>query len=247
MLELVRAGKSYNGAAALHPTDLAIPLGRTTVLLGPSGCGKSTLLRLLAGLISPDTGEVRLHGQAMTPASARQMRRRIGFVVQEGGLFPHLTARENATLMAGQLGWPAADILRRLDELTALTHLPGDALNRYPVELSGGQRQRVSLIRALFLDPELVLLDEPLGALDPMIRSDLQADLREIFRSLGKTAVVVTHDLAEAAYLGDELVLMREGRIVQKGSPEDLTDRPSDPFVSRFVRAQRMMAGGPRP
>ncbi len=239
MLELAGAGKSFNGIPALHPTDLVIPEGRTAVLLGPSGCGKSTLLRLLAGLLAPDTGEVRFRGEPLTPATARALRRRIGFVVQDGGLFPHLTARQNATLMAGRLGWPAEQTSRRLDELVALTHFPADALDRYPVEVSGGQRQRVSLMRALFLDPELVLLDEPLGALDPIIRSDLQADLRDIFRSLRKTVVMVTHDLGEAEYLGDDLILMRDGRIVQSGGLEDFVTRPRDEFVSRFVRAQR--------
>jgi osmoprotectant transport system ATP-binding protein len=237
MLELVGAGKSFNGVPAVHPTDLVIPPGRTTVLLGPSGCGKSTLLRLMCGLVRPDTGEVRFDGRVLTPDTARDLRRRIGFVVQDGGLFPHLTARENVTLMARRTALPGVDA--RLGQLVDLTHFPPEALGRYPVELSGGQRQRVSLMRALMLDPDLILLDEPLGALDPIIRSDLQTDLRSIFRSLGKTVVLVTHDLGEAGYLGDDLVLMRDGRIVQRGVLDDLVRKPSDEFVTRFVRAQR--------
>jgi osmoprotectant transport system ATP-binding protein len=163
----------------------------------------------------------------------------MGYVVQDGGLFPHLTAGSNVTLMARYLGWSEERITSRLEELTVLTQLPRDGLDRYPAELSGGQRQRVSLMRALMLDPELLLLDEPMGALDPMIRSELQAELRAIFRRLGKTVVFVSHDLGEAAYLGDHLVLLRAGRVVQQGTFADLTDRPVEPFVTAFVNAQR--------
>jgi osmoprotectant transport system ATP-binding protein len=239
MLELIGVSKTYGRVVALHPTDLVIPTGKTTVLLGPSGCGKSTLLRLLAGLVRPDAGEVRYQGATLTPEAAQQLRRQIGFVVQDGGLFPHLTARDNITLMAGRLGWAQEKIEARLAELLRLTHFPADGLERYPIQLSGGQRQRVSLMRALMLGPELLLLDEPLGALDPIIRSDLQSDLRDVFRSLGKTVVMVTHDLGEAGYFGDSLVLMREGRVVQRGVFDDLVQRPSDEFVTRFVNAQR--------
>jgi osmoprotectant transport system ATP-binding protein len=239
MLELIGVSKTYGRVVALHPTDLVIPTGKTTVLLGPSGCGKSTLLRLLAGLVRPDAGEVRYQGAPLTPEAAQQLRRQIGFVVQDGGLFPHLTARGNITLMVGRLGWEHEKIEARLAELLRLTHFPADGLERYPIQLSGGQRQRVSLMRALMLGPELLLLDEPLGALDPIIRSDLQSDLRDVFRSLGKTVVMVTHDLGEAGYFGDSLVLMREGRVVQRGVFDDLVQRPSDEFVTRFVNAQR--------
>jgi osmoprotectant transport system ATP-binding protein len=243
MLELIGVSKTYGRVVALHPTNLVIPTGKTTVLLGTSGCGKSTLLRLLAGLVRPDTGEVRYQGAPLTPETAQQLRRQIGFVVQDGGLFPHLTARGNITLMAGRLGWAQEKIEARLAELLRLTKFPADGLDRYPIQMSGGQRQRVSLMRALMLGPELLLLDEPLGALDPIIRSDLQADLREIFRSLGKTVVMVTHDLGEAGYFGDNLVLMRDGKIVQSGGLDDLVQRPSDPFVTRFVNAQQRPMG----
>ncbi|MBY0230073.1 MAG: ATP-binding cassette domain-containing protein, partial [Gemmataceae bacterium] len=190
MLDLAGVSKSYRGVPALHPLDLAIPAGRTTVLVGPSGCGKSTLLRVLVGLVKPDTGEVRFKGVPI--ADPQEFRRRIGFVVQDGGLFPHLTARGNIALMARRIGWDAARIEARIQELLTITRLPPDRLERYPAEMSGGQRQRVSLMRALMLDPEVVLLDEPLGALDPLIRSDLQADLRSIFGELKKTVVLVT-------------------------------------------------------
>src|SRR5262249_46393423 len=161
------------------------------VLIGPSGCGKSTLIRVMIGLIRPDTGSVRFNAIELTVENARELRQRMGYVVQDGGLFPHLTARENATLMARYLGWDSKRISTRLAELTALTQFPEEGLDRYPVQLSGGQRQRVSLMRALMLDPDLLLLDEPLGALDPIIRSELQEDLRRIFQSLGKTVVMV--------------------------------------------------------
>jgi osmoprotectant transport system ATP-binding protein len=236
VFEVRGAAKTYGGARALAGVDLDIERGRTTVLLGPSGCGKSTLLRLLLGLIPPDAGTVRFEGAPIDLAA----RRRMGYVIQDGGLFPHLTADENVTLMARYLGWEAARRAARVSELLALTHFPEDGLSRYPIELSGGQRQRVSLMRALFLDPAVLLLDEPLGALDPLIRADLQADLREIFRRLGKTVVLVTHDLGEAALLGDWIVLLRAGAIVQAGPLAELSQQPSDAFVTRFIRAQRM-------
>lgn len=239
MLQLAGVSKSYRGVVAVHSTDLEVQAGRTTVLIGPSGCGKSTLLRIMVSLVRPDAGRVLFQGTPMTPVSARQLRRQIGFVVQDGGLFPHLTARGNVTLMARHLGWPANRIADRLAELVELTRFPGDKLDLYPAQLSGGQKQRVSLMRALMLDPALLLLDEPFAALDPLIRYELQADLRGVFRQLNKTVVLVTHDLAEAGYLADEVVLMQAGRVVQKATYHDLIERPADEFVTRFVTAQR--------
>src|SRR5437773_9819417 len=170
------------------------------------------------------------------------LRRRIGYVIQEGGLFPHLTARANIRLMARHLGKSDEEMHARLLELCELTRFPENLLARYPLELSGGQRQRVSLMRALMLSPELLLLDEPLGALDPLVRASLQRDLKEIFARLKQTALLVTHDLAEAAYLGDEIVLINEGRIVQQGSIVDLRERPANSFVTEFINAQRGLA-----
>jgi osmoprotectant transport system ATP-binding protein len=239
MLELIRVCKSYGHDAALKETDLLIPAGQTTVLIGPSGCGKSTLLRLMIGLVWPDSGTVRFDGVPVRPDNVLQLRRRMGYVIQDGGLFPHLTAAENVTLLARFLGWTPSRLSKRLGELADLTRFPADGLARYPAELSGGQRQRVSLMRALVLEPDVILLDEPLGALDPIIRSDLQQDLRQIFQSLSKTVVLVTHDLAEAGFFGDRVVLLRDGRLVQEGSLADLVHRPADPFVSRFINAQR--------
>ena len=239
VVELRGVSKSFKGTPALHPTNLELNRGLTTALIGPSGCGKSTLLRLIIRLIEPDVGTIKFDGLAMTAENAPEIRRRVGYVIQEGGLFPHLTARANVLLMSRHLGRPASEANPRLEELCALSQLPVAALERYPAELSGGQRQRVSLMRALMLSPELLLLDEPLGALDPLVRSALQKDLKEIFGRLQQSVVLVTHDMAEAAYLADEIVLMDRGRIVQRGTAADLRDRPANEFVSDFINAQR--------
>ncbi|HEX5270951.1 MAG TPA: ATP-binding cassette domain-containing protein [Gemmataceae bacterium] len=239
MLELVGVSKTFGKAPALYPIDLALPPGRTTVLLGPSGCGKSTLLRLMLGLLRPDSGTVLFDGRPLPPENATEFRRRTGYVIQDGGLFPHLTARGNVTLMARYLRRDAAATERRLAELAGLTRFPAEGLDRYPAQLSGGQRQRVALMRALMLDPDVLFLDEPLGALDPLIRSELQADLRDVFRALGKTVVLVTHDLGEAGFLGDLIVMLRGGRVVQRGSLAELVRAPAEPFVSQFINAQR--------
>jgi osmoprotectant transport system ATP-binding protein len=240
MLELTGVSKSFGGTQVLRPTDLTVPPGRTTVLIGPSGCGKSTLLRLMNGLLQPDTGSVRFDGTELTPANALLLRRRMGYVIQDGGLFPHLTARGNVTLLARYLGWGADRMRARVAELAELTRFPRAGLDRYPAQLSGGQRQRVGLMRALMLDPAVLLLDEPMGALDPMIRFELQEDLRAIFQALGKTVVLVTHDLGEADFFGDVVVLLYEGRVVQQGALEELAGAPADPVVTRFLRAQRL-------
>jgi osmoprotectant transport system ATP-binding protein len=239
MLELMGVSKSYDGQPALEKISLSVAPGQTTVLIGPSGCGKSTLIRLMIGLLRPDSGTVRVEGSEITSTNILLLRRRMGYVVQDGGLFPHLTARGNVTLMARYLGWNAERLDARVAELARLTQFPVDGLDRYPTQLSGGQRQRVSLMRALMLDPGVLLLDEPLGALDPIIRSELQADLRRIFQTLGKTVLMVTHDLGEAGYFGDHIVLLRAGHIVQQGKLAELVEAPADPFVTRFVNAQR--------
>lgn len=234
--------KSFGATAALEKIDLLIRAGETSALIGPSGCGKSTILRLILGLVPPSAGEVRFHGELVTAQSAPALRRRMGYVVQDGGLFPHLTARDNVMLLGRQLRRPEAELRARLEELVALTRFPGGALARYPAELSGGQRQRVGLMRAMLLDPELLLLDEPLAALDPMVRSRLQEDLKQIFREFSRTVVLVTHDLAEASFLADRIVLLNDGAVVQEGSIGDLRDRPADSFVAEFVRSQRSLS-----
>ena len=244
MFQLLAAAKRYAGAAALHPIDLTVERGRTLVLIGPSGSGKSTLLRLMAGLDEPSAGTLRFDGEPITRDGSAAFRRRIGYVVQGGGLFPHLTARDNVSLLAGHLGWPPARRRDRIADLARLVRLPDEALDRYPVQLSGGQAQRVSLMRALMLDPEVLLFDEPLGALDPITRFELQHDLRGIFRRLRRTVVMVTHDLGEAVFFADRILLLHDGRVLQDGTAADLIERPASAFVARFVRAQRPAAGG---
>lgn len=243
VLKLRDVSKTYRGLPALDQVNLTITAGCTTAIIGPSGCGKSTLIRLMNGLLMPDSGTIYFMGNAVTRSNAAHLRRHMGYVIQEGGLFPHLTARGNITLMADFLGWPRLRMVQRITELTEITRFPSDGLDRYPAQLSGGQRQRVALMRALMLDPQVLLLDEPLGALDPMIRYELQTDLRNIFQTLRKTVVLVTHDLAEAGHFGNNVVLLRNGRIEQQGPMRQLLETPATAFVEQFVRAQRSLAG----
>jgi osmoprotectant transport system ATP-binding protein len=249
MLELIDVAKSFGAMQVLKPTTLRLETGRTTVLIGPSGCGKSTILRIMIGLIEPDQGQVLFDGEPITPANVMLIRRKVGYVIQDGGLFPHLSARDNVGLLARHLGWEKSRVNQRIDELADLTRLPREALARYPAQLSGGQRQRLGIMRAFMLDPAVVLLDEPMGALDPLVRFDLQEDLRKIFQSLGKTVVMVTHDMGEAGFFGDRVILLGDGRIVQEGTLDDLLRAPADEFVERFINAQRLPSivtnGGP--
>ena len=239
MFTLDQVSRRYGQAIALDQVSLSFASGVTTALIGPSGAGKSTVLRMLVGLEWPDSGSVTFDGAPLRRDALQAQRQRIGYVIQEGGLFPHLDARSNVVLLAQTLGWTPQRIAQRLETLCPLCQLPPALLARYPAELSGGQRQRVGLIRALMLDPPALLLDEPLGALDPIVRYDLQAQMRELFAQLGKTVVLVTHDVAEAAYLADTLVLMRAGQVVQQGSARTLLEQPADAFVQRFLTAQR--------
>lgn len=229
----------YPHAVAIDDVSLRVDAGETVALIGPSGCGKSTLLKLAAGLVWPQQGSVSVADRKLAPGNVLEIRRRIGYVIQSGGLFPHLRAVDNVTLAARFLRKDRQWIAARVAELAELVQLPRDALDRFPGNLSGGQRQRVSLMRALMLDPTVLLLDEPLGALDPMVRHGLQEDLRRLFQRLRKSVLLVTHDMAEAAFFSRHIALMREGRIVQRGTYRDLIDTPAEQFVSDFVKAQR--------
>ncbi|WXB00347.1 ATP-binding cassette domain-containing protein [Pendulispora brunnea] len=240
MIEVDGVEKTYGRATALAPTSIRFEAGTTTSIIGPSGCGKSTLLRIIAGLIPADRGKVTYDGEVLSPDNVNALRLRTGFVLQDGGLFPHLTAQRNVTLVAEVMGRGTdASRRERVKELAALVRLPEARLVNHPRDLSGGERQRVSMMRALFLDPSWVLLDEPLGALDPITRRGLQTELRSIFARLNKTVILVTHDMGEAAYLGDRVLLMRAGRVVQEGTARELAEQPAEPFVSEFLRAQR--------
>ena len=241
VFELHDVSVQYGSVHALRGVSLEVPPGQTTVLLGPSGGGKSTVLKTLLGLVRPDSGEVRFDGQPLAEQSMQAQRARMGYVVQRGGLFPHLTARENTVLLARLLRWDAPRIEQRLSQLTELTQLPSTTLERFPAELSGGQAQRVALMRALMLDPEVLLLDEPLGELDRNTRYDLQGDLKAIFAKLKKTVVLVTHDLSEAYFLGDRWALFQHGEVVQHGSPDEILRHPSSQFVDRFLSAERFV------
>ena len=239
MFVLEGVSRRFGDTAAVSDVNLRFTAGSVTAVIGSSGSGKSTLLRLLLGLEWPDAGRVHIDGLVLTRQNLQVVRHRVGYVIQEGGLFPHLTVRGNLALLPRHLGWTRQRIDARAAELLQLTGLWAEALDRYPDELSGGQRQRVALMRALMTDPPALLLDEPLGALDPIVRHELQEELHRMFESLGKTVLLVTHDLAEAAFLAPRLVLLRDGRVVQDGSLEDFRLRPADAFVSRFVTAQR--------
>jgi osmoprotectant transport system ATP-binding protein len=234
---------TFDDVRALDDVSVAFQRGHTSVLIGSSGSGKSTLLRLLIGLEWPANGVVCCDGEPLRRDTLPEVRRRVGYVIQEGGLFPHLTVLGNLGLLPRHLGWNPSRVLDRAQELAALAHLHEDLLARFPAELSGGQRQRVALMRALMLDPPTLLLDEPLGALDPLVRHGLQDELREIFARLGKTVIMVTHDMAEAAFFSDRLILMRRGRIIQDGNLDDFQREPADDFVREFLDAHRNLPG----
>ncbi len=238
-IRLENISKTFDSDNVLKNLSLKIEEGEITVLIGPSGCGKSTLIRIITGLIKAEEGKVLIDNSELSESNYLNVRRRIGYVIQDGGLFPHLTAFQNVSIVANYIGWEKERITKRVEELSSLTKFPLGGLKRFPAELSGGQKQRVSLMRALMLDPQFLLFDEPLAALDPLIRYDLQGDLKEIFQSLKKTVLLVTHDLSEAVFFGDTIVLMREGEIIQKGKINDFINSPSDEFVTRFIKAQR--------
>jgi osmoprotectant transport system ATP-binding protein len=236
---LKQVSKTYDEHPGLEPTTLTIEEGKTTTLIGPSGCGKSTLLRLIVGLMTPTTGQIFFDDEEVTEKTLPLLRKKIGYVIQDGGLFPHLNVRNNVSLAARFLKYPSEKIQQRIDFLCDLVQLPPTIMNAYPLQLSGGERQRASLIRALMLDPSYIILDEPFAALDPITRFELQQHLKQIFSYLQKTVLLVTHDMREAAYLGSEIILMRQGRIVQKGSFEDLMQHPQEPFVTSFIQSQK--------
>jgi osmoprotectant transport system ATP-binding protein len=238
-IRLENINKNFDTDEVIKNLSLQIEEGKTTVLIGPSGCGKSTLIRIITGLIKAGQGKVIIDDSELSESNYLLIRRKIGYVIQDGGLFPHLTAFNNVSIVADYLGWEKNKIKKRVEELSLLTKFPFDGLKRFPAELSGGQKQRVSLMRALMLDPQFLLFDEPLAALDPLIRYDLQRDLKEIFRNLKKTVLLVTHDLNEAVFFGDTIVLMKNGCIVQQGMFSEFVNSPSNDFVTKFIKAQR--------
>ena len=245
MIALREVTKRFGESVALDRVSIEVAAGDTHVLLGSSGSGKSTVLRLILGLAAPDGGSVLVDGVPVNAETRAALVRRMGYVVQDGGLYPHLSARHNVGLGAEAQRWPRTRIEARLAELAAMAGVEDSLLERYPRELSGGQRQRIGLMRALMLDPPILLLDEPLGALDPIVRAELQSQLCRLFAELKKTVLLVTHDIREAMLLGHTITVMTAGRTVQHGTFADLVERPATPFVTQFLSAQTLPADWP--
>jgi osmoprotectant transport system ATP-binding protein len=237
-IELESVDVSFGTTSVLSEVTLALEAGKTHVLLGPSGCGKSTVLRAVLGLVTPARGAVRLLGDAVSARPRATLAARVGYVVQSGGLFPHLTARENVALAGKALG---RSLAQPVDSLFSQVGLGAELLDRIPAELSGGQRQRVALARALALDAPVLVLDEPFGAVDPLLRAELQDELDALFRRASKTVLFVTHDLAEAAFFADTVTVMYGGRVEQHGPVAEVLASPATDFVSRFLNSQRAL------
>ncbi|GIP39828.1 glycine/betaine ABC transporter ATP-binding protein [Paenibacillus sp. J31TS4] len=239
MIEFERVVKRYPGQEpALHALDLKIEEGEFFVLIGPSGCGKTTTLKLINRLIPRTEGELRIAGRSVDEYDVYELRWNIGYVLQQIALFPHLTIGENIAIVPELKGWDKRRIRARVDELLAMVGLePSDYRTRRPAELSGGQQQRVGVARALAADPQILLMDEPFSALDPLSREKLQNDLVDLQRTIRKTIVFVTHDMQEALKLGDRICLMNEGRVVQVDTPAGFRTRPANAFAERFVGA----------
>ena len=236
MIELDRVTKHYGPRPAVAQLSLRIAPGERVVLIGPSGSGKSTTLRLINRLVDLDQGHIRFAGEDIRAFAPEALRRRMGYAIQSVGLFPHWTVERNIGTVPRLLGWPEARIRARVHALLELLRLaPAQFARRYPHELSGGQQQRVGVARALAADPEVLLMDEPFGALDPVTRVAMQHELRRIHALSGKTLVMVTHDIDEALFLADRIVLLQDGRLVQEGPPLTLLARPANAFVADFL------------
>ncbi len=236
--------KLFPGVArpAVDALDLTIEKGKICVLIGPSGCGKTTTMRMVNRLIEPTSGRIFVGEQDVTKGDPVELRRHIGYVIQQIGLFPHMTIAENVATVPKLLGWPDPRTKARVEEMLALVGLdPGQFLNRYPRHLSGGQRQRVGVARALAADPPVMLMDEPFGAVDPVVRGRLQDEFLAILKRLEKTVILVTHDIDEAIRMGDVVAIMRDGKLVQYDTPDRLLAAPANAFVADFVGADRAL------
>ena len=238
MIEFRKARKKYGEAIALEGLDLKVAPGETVCLIGTSGSGKTTALKMVNRLIEPTSGDVFVKGENVADADLTKLRRSIGYVIQRGGLFPHMSVAANIGLLCRLEGWAREKTSARVQELLELVDLPpGEFSERMPGELSGGQQQRVSIARSLAFDPDIVLMDEPFGALDPITRNELHQEFVYLRSKVQKTTLLVTHDLAEAFKLGDRVALLHKGRLVQEGTQEDLVRRPAAEFVEHFVGA----------
>ncbi|ALU97921.1 MULTISPECIES: ABC transporter ATP-binding protein [Streptomyces] len=241
MIQFDKAHKRFpNGTTAVHDLTLDLPEGGVTVLVGSSGCGKTTTLRMINRMVEPTSGTIRVGGKDVLEQDAAELRRSIGYVIQQAGLFPHRTVLDNIATVPLLLGWGRGKARARAAELLETVGLAADAAKRYPHQLSGGQQQRVGVARALAADPPVLLMDEPFGAVDPVVRTQLQDELLRLQRELNKTIVFVTHDIDEAVRLGDRIAVFRTGgHLVQCASPAELLARPADAFVADFLGAER--------
>ncbi|WP_324700325.1 ABC transporter ATP-binding protein [Pantoea agglomerans] len=240
MIEFDGVSRAFNGKAAVKDLSLQVAKGEFCVLLGTSGSGKSTTLKMINRLVEFDSGEIRFAGESIRQLDARTLRRRMGYAIQSIGLFPHWTVRKNIVTVPVLLGWPRAQVNERITALLALLNLDAQLLDRYPHQLSGGQQQRIGVARALAADPEVLLMDEPFGALDPVTRGVLQQEMLRIHQLSGRTIVLVTHDIDEALTLADRIVLMDNGEIVQQGRPAELLTQPKNDFVRDFFGRSEM-------
>lgn len=237
--------KTYpDGTHALQNINVSIEQGQLWAIIGPSGCGKTSFLKLLNRLIEPTAGRILLQGHALNDFDPIDLRQQMGYIIQQVGLFPHMTVEQNISIVPKILGWPIARQHERSRELLRLIDMdPVQFLSRYPHQLSGGQQQRVGVLRALAADPDVILMDEPFGAVDPLNRAKLQQELKALHTRLNKTILLVTHDIDEAFLLADRILLLKEGRIVQAGTPDELRQQPLERFVAEYLGAS---AGGAR-
>ena len=245
LIEIRDVSKAYAGSGneGVSGLTLKVAQGKFLALIGPSGSGKTTTLNMVNRLVEPDSGTIQIEGRDVAQTDPVQLRRGIGYVFQEAGLFPHMTVAENIAVTPRLLGWGEGKIQARIDELLALVRLdPTTFRERRPQGLSGGQRQRVALARALAAKPHILLLDEPFGALDPVTREAIAADVRDIHQSLGLTTLLVTHDMTEALLLADRIAVMRKGTLVQTGTAQELVRHPADAFVSQLMETPRRRA-----
>ncbi len=246
MLRMENVTKTYKGGKkAVNNVSLNIKKGEFICIIGPSGCGKTTTMKMINRLIEPSNGKIYINDEDLLTQDAVKLRRKIGYVIQQIGLFPHMTIEENITLVPRLLKWTSDKKSKRAEELLSLVDMPKDYLNRYPNELSGGQQQRIGVLRALAANPPLILMDEPFGALDPITRDSLQEEFKRLQRSLDKTIVFVTHDMDEAIKLADRIVIMKDGEIVQFDSPEEILRNPANEFVEDFIGRERLLQGRP--
>lgn len=241
MVKFENVTKSYGDQTVIQGLNLEIKRGQFTVLIGPSGCGKTTTLKMINRLIEPTSGNIIVDGQSINSLNPVQLRRQIGYVIQQIGLFPNMTIEQNIEVVPKLLGWPKEKRRERTKELLEMVNMdPGEYIGRYPSELSGGQQQRVGVLRALAVSPPLILMDEPFGALDPITREVLQDEIKKLQIGLGITVVFVTHDIDEAIKLADTIVLMRKGKIVQCAPPDELLSNPVDDFAREFIGKKRL-------